>query len=109
MFKPSFLLAGVLLTTAALGVGCSGDGASESSSPASNTPPPIQGLSAERVQSELDGLNCGDTREILDSPDMTEDLYFGTMASYVSGGIGGSEAEWRAVIDWWWQNACGGQ
>ena len=94
-----------LVTTALVLSACSGD----STEPAANVPPPIAGISPDQVQAELAGLECAATQEILDTPDMTQDLYFGTMADYVSGSVGGSSSEWRAAIDWWWSSACGGQ
>ena len=88
---------------------CSGGSASEAAAPVdANLPPAVSGVSAQKVQGELDGLDCASTRDILSSPGMTEDAYFGTMASYVASS-GGTAAEWRAAIDWWWQRACGGQ
>jgi hypothetical protein len=102
----NFAICTALGATLVLFTGCS---TSESPKPESaNIPPPVAGLSTERVQAELDGLRCIDTRDILDTPDMTADLYFGTMADYVSGTLGGSASEWRSAIDWWWQNACSG-
>lgn len=93
------MFAAVSCASATFVVGCAGGGES----------PPIQGVSSERVQSEIAGLNCASSRDILASPNVTEDLFFGTMSGYVAGQVGGTENEWRAVIDWWWQTACGGQ
>ena len=105
----SKLLASVMLSSTMLLVSaCGGGTANETAAPVeANVPPAVSGISSQKVQAELDGLDCATTRSNLSG--LTEDLYFGTMASYVSGGQGGTEAEWRAAIDWWWQEACGGQ
>lgn len=97
------LVAGVALVAL---TACAGGG--EESQPEEQAgPPPIAGVSDQQVQSELDGLSCASSRDILASPGMTEDVYFGPMADYASG-QGGSAREWRAAIDWWWQTTCGG-
>ncbi|MDQ1308690.1 MAG: hypothetical protein QG671_4525 [Actinomycetota bacterium] len=103
------MLSSGLVALAMLGlVACGGGASSETSqSVAANVPPAVAGLSAERVQSELDGLSCGETRDIVG--DVDDGQYFTVMAQFAAGSVGGTEAEWRGVLDWWWQTACGGK
>lgn len=100
------LLAAMAATGIWVVAGCGGDGSGGSSPQEDpNALPVVTGVMPQKVRLELDSLDCATSLGIIENS--SEDLYFDAMASYASGQIGGSEAEWRAAFDWWWQGTCG--
>jgi hypothetical protein len=107
----SKILACATLTSMLLLVSaCGGGSASETAAPEeANVRPAVSGINAQKVQSELDALDRSITRSDLSGFSAADmDAYFQVNARLASV-AGGSEAEWRAALDWCWQEACGGQ